>query len=79
MEAELAAHARVRCACSNGGSGDHTLGRHRLGLTDEALALALGQDHKRSVEVAYGLGLKADVERLLPHAIDWVPGRLGDP
>jgi hypothetical protein len=77
MEAELAAHARVPCACSNGGSGDHTLGRHRLGLTDEASALV--QDRRRSVDVAYGLGLKADVERRLPGVIDLVPGRLGDP
>jgi hypothetical protein len=71
MEAELAAHARVPCACSNGASGHHTLGRHRHGLTDEARALALGPDRGRSVEVVYYLGLKADVERRLPDAIGW--------
>jgi hypothetical protein len=45
----------------------HALDRHLLGLTDEASAL--GVDRQRSVEVAYYLGLQADVERRLLDAI----------
>jgi tetratricopeptide (TPR) repeat protein len=63
---ELTAHYR-----GDSPSHYHVLGRHLLGLTDEASALALGHDRRRSVEVAYYLGLKADVERRLPDAIAW--------
>lgn len=49
----------------------HALGRYLLGLADEPSALALAQHPQRSLEVAYYLGLKADVERRLPEAVAW--------
>lgn len=64
--AEVSAHFR-----GDSPSHYHTLGRYLLGASDEASALALGQDSKRSVEVAYYLGVKADIERRLPDAIAW--------
>jgi tetratricopeptide (TPR) repeat protein len=63
---ELLSHYR-----GDSSSHYHALGRYLLGLADEASARALGNDRKRSVEVAYYMGLKADVERRLPDAIAW--------
>ncbi len=64
--ADLSSHFR-----GDSPSHYHTLGRYLLGSSGEATALALGHDSERSVEVAYYLGLKADIERRLPDAIGW--------